>query len=78
MAKIIVTGAGGFLGSHTVNYLRTQGHNVTAFTQDVLTNLPYEKYDCIYHFAAFVGGRKGIDNNKWLITKNIELDRVTF
>ena len=33
MAKIIVTGAGGFLGSHTVNYLRTQGHNVTAFTQ---------------------------------------------
>jgi len=76
--KVIVTGAGGFLGRNTVEYLHHKGHEVTAFTQDVRRNLPYERFDCIFHFAAYVGGRKGIDNNKWLITENIELDRKTF
>ncbi len=76
--KVIVTGSGGFLGSHTVKYFRNKGHEVTAFTQDVRRNLPYERFDCIFHFAAFVGGRKGIDNNRWLITENIEIDRITF
>lgn len=76
--KVIITGADGFLGRNAVEYLSQKGHDVTAFTQDVRRNLPYERFDCIYHFAAYVGGRKGIDNNKWLITENIELDRITF
>ena len=66
--KVIVTGADGFLGRNIVGHLSQKGHEVTAFTQDVRRNLPYERFDCIYHFAAYVGGRKGIDNNKWLIT----------
>ena len=76
--KILVTVSDGFLGSNTVRYLKNKGYNVTAYTQDVKHNLPYETFDCLYHFAAFVGGRKGIDNNKWLITENIEIDRKTF
>lgn len=76
--KVLITGADGFLGRNTVRYLREKGHDVTPFTQDVRRILPYERFDCLYHFAAFVGGRKGIDNNHWLITENIELDRVTF
>lgn len=76
--KILITGADGFLGRHTVKYLRHNGHEVTAFTQDVRQHLPYENFDCLYHFAAYVGGRKGIDTNKWLITQNIEIDRITF
>lgn len=76
--KVIITGAGGFLGSHTVKHLQQKGHEVTAFTQDVRQNLPAEKFDCLYHFAAYVGGRKGIDNNKWRILENIEIDRITF
>ena len=76
--KVLITGADGFLGSNTARYLKEKGHDVTAFTQDVRRNLPYERFDCLYHFAAFVGGRKGIDNNKWLITENIEIDRITF
>lgn len=76
--KVLVTGAGGFLGSHTVNHLRNKGHNVVAYTQDVAQGLPYEHFDVVIPFAAYVGGRKGIDNNKWLIARNIELDRLTF
>ena len=76
--KVLITGADGFLGSNTARYLKEKGHDVTSFTQDVRRNLPYERFDCLYHFAAFVRGRKGIDNNKWLVTENIEIDRITF
>ena len=76
--KILVTGADGFLGSNTVKHLRQQGYTVTAHVQDVRNSLPYEKFDVLYHFAAFVGGRKGIDNNIWNIAENIEIDRCTF
>lgn len=76
--KILVTGADGFLGRNTVMYMQKLGHDVIAFTQDVEKNLPFERFDVLFHFAAFVGGRKGIDNNHWEIAKNIELDRVTF
>ena len=31
MAKILVTGAGGFIGSHLTEYLVEQGHKVKAF-----------------------------------------------
>jgi dTDP-glucose 4,6-dehydratase len=33
MAKILVTGAGGFIGSHLVEYLIEQGHQVKAFVR---------------------------------------------
>lgn len=76
--KILVTGADGFLGSNTVKYLKDRGYNVTAHTQDVRQSLPYETYDVLYHFAAELGGIKGINNNLWDIAGNIELDRCTF
>ena len=76
--KILITGADGFLGSNTVRYLLKKGYNVTAHTQDVRQSLPYETFDVLYHFAAFVGGRKGIDNNLWSIAENIEIDRCVF
>jgi len=80
--NILVTGSNGFLGKHTVRYLRSKGHTVTAHTMDVLgwfpEGLPLQPYDVVFHFAAYVGGRKGIDNNTWLIAKNIEIDRAVF
>ena len=33
MAKILVTGAGGFIGSHLTEYLVEQGHKVKAFVR---------------------------------------------
>jgi len=33
MAKILVTGAGGFIGSHLTEYLVEKGHKVKAFVR---------------------------------------------
>ena len=76
--KILVTGSTGFLGGHTCRHLEKQGHSVTGLDidQDIFKQgLPNERFDVLIHFAAYVGGRKGIDNNLYRITKNIELDR---
>jgi len=75
--KILVTGSEGFLGGHTVRYMTEQGHKVVGIDQDIFKDgLPDQNFDVMFHFAAFVGGRKGIDSNLYLITKNIELDRI--
>lgn len=77
--KILVTGSKGFLGTHTINHMQSQGHVVTGIDKDIFTDgLPNENFDILFHFAAFVGGRKGIDNNLYQVAKNIELDRITF
>jgi nucleoside-diphosphate-sugar epimerase len=76
--KILVTGSTGFLGGHTCRHLEKRGHSVTGLDidQDIFKQgLPNERFDVLIHFAAYVGGRKGIDNNLYRITKNIELDR---
>jgi len=75
--KILVTGSAGFLGKHTVRYMTEQGHKVVGIDQDIFKDgLPDQRFDVLIHFAAYVGGRKGIDSNLYLITKNIELDRI--
>ncbi len=75
--RILVTGSEGFLGRHTVRYMTEQGHKVVGIDQDIFKDgLPNENFDVMFHFAAFVGGRKGIDSNLYLITKNIDLDRI--
>ena len=75
--RILVTGSEGFLGRHTVRYMTDQGHKVVGIDQDIFKDgLPNENFDVMFHFAAFVGGRKGIDSNLYLITKNIDLDRI--
>jgi len=76
--KILVTGSEGFLGGHTCRYMQEQGHTVTGIDidKDIFRyGLPDQRFDVLIHFAAYVGGRKGIDNNLYRITKNIELDR---
>ena len=75
--KILVTGSEGFLGTHTVSHLRDKGHSVTDIDMDrdiFRHGLPDQRFDVLIHFAAYVGGRKGIDNNLYRITKNIQLD----
>ena len=79
--KILITGSAGFLGRHTYRYMQAQGHTVTGIDIDKDISkygLPDENFDVLFHFAAFVGGRKGIDNNLWSIAQNIEIDRLTF
>ena len=39
MSKILITGAGGFIGSHLTEYLVEQGHEVKAFVRYNSRNL---------------------------------------
>ena len=63
--KVLVTGAGGFLGSHLVDRLESDGHDVFAARHDDfdLTRWDHTErlYDAarperVYHLAAEVGG----------------------
>lgn len=78
--KILITGNRGFLGSHTEKFFLDQGHAVQGvdLEHDIRKGFPSGDFDVVFHFAAFVGGRKGIDHNPWQILENIELDRITF
>ena len=62
--KILISGSDGFLGRHTTRHMQEKGHEVVGINKDIFEyGLPNEKFDVMFHFAAFVGGRKGIDNN---------------
>jgi len=78
--KILITGNKGFLGSHAHKYFADQGHTVTGMDiqEDIRKGMPNENFDVLIHFAAYVGGRKGIDTNYWRIAENAELDRIAF
>lgn len=78
--KVLITGNKGFLGSHTEKFLIDHGHKVVGvdLDRDIREGFPSGDFDAVFHFAAFVGGRKGIDHNSWKILENIELDRITF
>lgn len=90
MAKILITGSSGFLGSATVKHFRERGHTVTGVdivaskstdkVQDIryFVNNNKEHYDKVFHFSAYVGGRANIENNYLQMIENIEIDRVVF
>jgi UDP-glucose 4-epimerase len=87
MARILVTGSSGFLGEALIAELTSRGYldidgldiNPGRYTniQESVLNLN-KTYDVIFHFAAYVGGREGIENNYLDVAKNIELDRNIF
>jgi len=76
--KILITGSNGFFGRHAVEYLKSKGHNITAYNEDIRKGLPKDTFDAILPFAAKLGGRKGMTEKIWNVTGNIELDRITF
>lgn len=90
MAQILVTGSSGFLGSETVQHMKTLGHDVfgvdcvagefTDKVQDVCEFIKNNtaEFDVVFHFAAKVGGRENIENNYLQMIQNIEIDRVVF
>jgi len=56
MTKIVVTGAGGFIGWHVVTRLRSEGHEVAAYTHetaDICKPFEFpEGYDVVIHCAG--------------------------
>jgi len=75
--KILVTGGSGFIGSHLVNRLRNDGHDVDIIDLKINKNVnnpnhyPKVKYDIIYHLAANADVRGGIKNRFVDLQNNI-------
>ena len=86
MARYLVSGSSGFLGSELAHRLSVQGHTVVGvdivpgiYTTHVQSIHSFDitiVYDAIFHFAAYVKGREAIESNFLSIAKNIELDRM--
>lgn len=67
MKKVLVTGADGFIGSHSVEELLNEGHNVRAFVYynsfnswGWLDTLPKEKLDKIEIFSGDIRDPNGV------------------
>ena len=86
MARILVTGSSGFLGNALCARLIALGHSVDGLdiVPGMFTNIVSDaklisgSYDIVYHFAAYVGGREGIENNFLSVAANIDIDRAVF
>lgn len=85
--KILITGAAGFVGDHIHrHYLETDVEIDVLDTKwdpsssvENFTANSDRHYDIVYHCAAFVGGRKGIDTKPaYLHTYNTALDALMF
>lgn len=91
--KILITGANGFVGRHIYeHYLNTDveidaidpAWSSTSTVERFVAGTSYvgdrlKTYDIVYHCAAFVGGRAGIDNSAaYLHTYNTALDALMF
>lgn len=86
--RVLITGAAGFVGRHLLEHYSRQGVNVFALDErldysssvehfvDTFSGPPF---DIVYHCAAYIGGRKGIDGNAaFLHPYNTMLDAMMF
>lgn len=84
MKRVLVTGSGGFAGSHYINALRDNGWETVGF--DIVTGVDArdyfrsadEKFDLVIHCAAVVGGRASIDGSPLMLAPNLEIDSAYF
>jgi UDP-glucose 4-epimerase len=84
VSRVLVTGSAGFIGRHLIKRLAAEGHELTGCDlkdgedcRDLFRT--DESFDLVFHCAATVGGREGIDYNSALLgANNIQLDGALF
>lgn len=93
LSTALVTGGAGFLGSHLARELQLRydaldcvdlrspesGPWRRCLVADVRTALPsLPRYDAVFHLAAAVGGRAGIENGPLGVAANVTVDLAFF
>jgi GDP-L-fucose synthase len=87
--KILVTGAGGFLGRHLVPKLRERGHDVVSppssqcdlRAPESLARLSATSFDRIYHLAAWTQAGKFCDlrrGEQWIVNHQINTNLLAW
>ena len=77
--RVLITGSDGFIGSHLMDLLKSQGYDVTGVDRknghdlndwEVVNNLD-DDFDYVYHLAAFNG-------TKWFYDRPVDVIRDNF
>ena len=85
MPSVLVTGGGGFIGTHLCQYLHDSGHQVVSLdvihtgghpweciTADVRDTLQFEGIDAIVHLAAQISVPRSIENPDETLSVNVD------
>ena len=85
MASVLVTGGGGFIGTHLCRLLYNKGHNVISLdvmhtdshpweciTADIRDGLQFDEIDWIVHLAAQISVPRSIDNPDETLSINVD------
>lgn len=87
MKRILITGHEGFVGRHLLSHYNRPGFEVVGVDSassntdwmELFRRGPNLQFDAVFHCAAFVGGRRGIDGSPaYLHTYNTMLDAALF
>ena len=93
--KLLVTGHRGYIGSKLYSMLQNKGHIVHGIDlkdgKNVISDLPKQSYDCVFHLAAFPSVQQSVEhpsntfkNNAYSTSvllewaRNFGIDRIIF
>ena len=85
MARVLVTGGSGFIGTNLCKFLHDSGHEVISFdahhlgaqawecvTGDIRDELNFQGVDCVVHLAAQISVQRSVENPDETLSVNVD------